>query len=161
MSAHLSPIEMIRWPDWPESWSENYNAGVAKKIRDNPAAWLNSLPMYEYAFVVIQTAAEKYGGELPPFLDDLYDTRMVPILEAYYKKLMRYRVHRAILMRNYDSFRRIITEHSVIEEKAKMQKYAMQTRMALRAVAAQFIEERNGNITRAKTEDTMPDTFPV
>lgn len=147
---------------FPENTNENYNHETWDKIKDHPRKWLASLPMWEYAYVLVVACAVQRGGKLDKYLDDLYTIRMNPILKAYYDRLVRYRIHRAILMRQYESMKHVLTDTSVKAELEEMRKYTIQTRRALRGVVKDFCEQLEGKRDAPRAvEDTLPECFPL
>ena len=158
--------ECIRPPlfhvSFPENTNENYNHETWEMIKDHPRKWLASLPMWEYAWTLVTACAVQRGGEPNKFIDDLYMARMNPILKAYYDRLVKYRYHRAILMRQYESMKHVLTDTSVSEELAEMRKYAIKTRRALRSVVKDFCEQLEGKRDGPRAvEDTLPECFPL
>ena len=147
---------------FPENTNENYNHETWELIKDHPRKWLASLPMWEYAYVLVVICATQRGGTLDKYIDDLYKQRMNPILKAYYDRLVVYRIHRAILMRKYESMKNVLTDTSVAQELEEMRKYTIKTRRALRSVVKDFTDQLEGLRDGPRAvEDTLPECFPL
>lgn len=158
----LDQYPFISWMDFPENQNENYCHEMVDKIKNHPRKWLASLPMFEYAYVLVTATAMRHGGKIEPYVTNLYETKMNPILKAYYDKLMHYRFRRTILMRHYASLEGKLTNTSLKQELRAMQKFTRQTRRALRGVVADFIEEMTGTRTTPKAvEDTLQECYPI
>jgi len=155
-------MEPVLWAQFPQNQESNYTHDTIQRIKEGgDLKWLCSLPMYEYAYVLVVQAALRYGGDLNPFISDLYKTRMNPILKAYYDKLITYRIHRAILIERNASEQHYVTDKSLADEMAAMRVYTRQTRRALKNVVTDFIEQRNDPTIPARAlADTLPEAFP-
>jgi len=151
--------DMLWWANFPANQHENVDHDVVEKIRDAPKKWLYSLPMYEYAYILCTVAAHKGGGEIGPYMEDLYKTRMNPILKAYYDKLFEYRFKRMIAAYNFDSMRKTLNPGMLTELLAEIRLYAMKTRKALRGVVMDFLEERGVPTTQKTVEETLPENY--
>lgn len=139
--ARFNEHEMLRWPDFPEAYGENYNSAVLKRIRNAPRRWLCSLPMYEYAYVALVCAIRKFGGNPKSYVIGLFYKKMLPILMHYYQILMPYRIHRWIHLANYDSYRLLINQKSLKAELEMMRSVTKGTRRMLRDAVCEFVEE--------------------
>ena len=142
--------EMLRWPDFPACCGENFDSGVLKKIKEKPGVWLSTLPMYEYAFLALTAAMRKYGGELTPYIDDLFNQRMCPILLKYLSALTKYRVHRHLKLMKFDYCVKEMRKKPLVQEAREMNALAAATRAAIRNAVEDFIEEERFRFKRVK-----------
>lgn len=154
---------MLWWTGFPGNQGNNYIEATAKQIKAmGDYKWLCSLPMYEYAFVLVSSTAIKFGDDPVSYYNNLYVKRMIPILEAYYKRLMRYRIDRSILEFSHACEQKWVTNKSVTAESGVMKIYAEQTRRALRAAVQDYMDHVNDpSLPEKSVEDTLPDAFPV
>lgn len=146
----------------PGSFGENYTHETWKSIREKgELKWLYSLPMYEYAFILTIETMYKYGGKPDKYYEDLYKTRMNPILKQYYDKLMHYRIMRSILEQKFESMKSVVKDTDLTKEYRAIRVYAYKTRKALRGVVQDFIEEviLHTRTTRKPVEDTLQETY--
>ncbi len=133
---------MLTWPDYPECFGENYNHETVARIKEEGATkWLCSLPMFEYAYVLIMDAIEKYGGRVAPYIEELFSERMLPILNEYHKKLIEYRAFRMIHMRCYNSHHKIISDGGLRQKYHELQMLTKKTRVSLRGEIFKWVEE--------------------
>ena len=88
---------------YPEVLGENYDEQVVEKIRQNPIGWLNSLPMTEYAHVLLVITAHNFGGAPKQYLELAWNRLLIPILTRYYMELEKYRFWKAAKTRVYMS----------------------------------------------------------
>ena len=87
---------------YPEAVGINCDDKVYRKMRQDPIGWLNTLPMYEYAHVMMKLMAHHLGGNPVQYVKVLYNLLLSPILTRYYKELELYRFKDAEIERQYD-----------------------------------------------------------
>lgn len=154
---------MLWWMNEMGNQGENYvhcTAKIIKKMGD--LKWLNSLPMFEYAFVLVTSTAIKFGSDPESYYNDLFVKRMLPILNAYHKRLMHYRIDRGLLEWGYESRKKLVETQNVVDESRKMETYTQQTRRALREAVEDYMAHVNDpTLPERDIEDTLPDAFPV
>ena len=92
---------------------ENYDEKVLEKMVNNPIAWVNSLPMSEYAHVMLRVATERYGGDPRQYLEVLWYKMIVPVLAAYYMELERYRFYKHYMKEDYINLKYILPAKGV------------------------------------------------
>lgn len=161
MAARLDQF-MMWWPGLADQFGENYTHETYKSIREKGAIkWLCSLPMFEYAYILVVDTAYKYGGKPEPYIEDLFNTRMIPILNQWYQKLMTYRFHRSILEQKFESMKNILKDSDVMKEYRDIRVYALKTRKALRGVVQDYVDEKvlHTRDTRKPTEQTLQETY--
>ena len=160
---HNHETDMLWWTNNLQSnQGVNYSLGMVTKLKTGGnKKWLASLPMYEYAYVLLTATMYRLGGKPEDYIEDLYKQRMAPILDAYYKKLAEYRVNCLLIARHDESMHAKLKTMSMTDETAKMRLYAYKTRKALRSVCDDVEEERaDPNFHRSSTtHNTMPETF--
>jgi hypothetical protein len=88
---------------YPEVLGENYDLQVVEKIQQNPIGWANSLPMTEYAHVMLVITAHNSGGKPRQYIDLVWNRMLIPILSRYYMDLEKYRFCKAMRSRAYNS----------------------------------------------------------
>lgn len=128
----------LTWPDFPECFLENYTPEVVRKIRENPKSWLNTLPMVEYAHVLMVLTAHHLGGEPTRFVEVLYKQRLSPVLTEYYKALEEYRFWRSMSKRQYASFVELYKDKHPNALRWAMRNCTKQTRARLREICEDF-----------------------
>jgi len=128
---------LLSWPDFPETYGENYCIDTVRLIRKDPYKWLMSLPMYEYAHVLTVFTAHNLGGEGSQYVTTLHNRMMMPILTRYYKDLELYRYRRAMRLRRYDLINKDVPGEGVVQLKCKMKFCTAKTR----AILCQICEE--------------------
>lgn len=150
---------VMRWPAWSESWWENYDYHILEKIKNKGWEWLNTLPMLEYAYTLVIVAMEKYGGKPLPYVNDLFANRMVPILASYDKRLLQYRVNKAILARRYASMQKYVNESTIGDQKREMIEFTKKTRHCLKAAVEQWIDFQRRHIEQSPIERLLPENY--
>ncbi len=128
---------LLSWPDFPETYGENYCLDTVKLIRKDPYKWLMSLPMYEYAHVLTVFTAHHLGGEPTQYVKTLYNRMLTPILTRYYRDLEWYRFQRSVVMRKYDNSQVEIPKEGAVNLKCKMKFCTCK----VRAMLCQICEE--------------------
>ena len=84
---------------------ENYDKQVLEKIIQNPVAWVNSLPIHEYAHVMLRVAAQNFGGDPRQYVEVLWNKMLIPVMTRYYMNLEKYRFYKAVKERDYVNHR--------------------------------------------------------
>ncbi len=84
---------------------ENYDKQVLEKIVQNPVAWVNSLPIHEYAHVMLRVAAQNFGGDPRQYVEVLWNKMLIPVMARYYMNLEKYRFYKAVKERDYVNHR--------------------------------------------------------
>lgn len=124
--------------EFPDMLGENYSPDVKAKIRDNAMAWLHSLPMVEYAHVMLVVAYHHLGGCPKHYLEILYNLLMQPVLRRYYRELEAYRLNRYLIMNHNWEDRKITPKCTANSLKNKLSYCTCRTRRALRYLCEQF-----------------------
>lgn len=132
---------MIFWPTYVECFAENYSPQVVRRIRDNPRTWLNTLPMTEYAHVLMFITAHNLGGEPTKYVTELYNQRMSPVLKEYYQELELYRMKRAMAKRRYFETEKYLEGKSANELRTCMRMCTRRTRELLRKICEDYQRE--------------------
>lgn len=137
MYDELSPFD---WVKFPEMQNTNYNYLTFDKIRNAPGRWVNSLPLFEYAYVLCMLTAMRMGGEPTRFVDDLYNKHLNPVLAEYYKHLMKYRFIRGLHMRKYESMKPLITGKYLVDAQDEIKKETVKARKKMREICKRYEE---------------------
>ena len=123
---------------YPEVLGENYDLQVVEKIRQNPIGWANSLPMTEYAHVMLVVASHNTGGKPMQYLELVWNRMLVPILARYYMDLEKYRFWKAMKSRAYHSLSDVWKTPGHITMRAHLGNCTAKTRRAIRVVLSRW-----------------------
>ena len=124
--------------EFKDFFYENYTATVVKRIRHDPIAWLNSLPIVEYAHVLLVITAHRYGSEPTQYIEILYNRMIAPILNRYYSELEMYRFNRALVVNRFYSMRKLAPKEGRVNLKTKCGFCTAKTRSMIRMICEKY-----------------------
>lgn len=122
-----------------EAIALNLDDRVYRKLRDDPIGWLNTLPMYEYAHVMMKVCAHHLGGHPAQYVKVLFNLLLSPLLTRYYKELELHRFMDAEIERQYDRPRTLAEKNETrVGCRNKMCMCTARTKAAIRFMCEQY-----------------------
>ncbi len=131
-------VELL-FQSYPDFLGENFSPEQIHKFRRETTSWLNTLPMYEYAYVLMHYTAHHLGGNNPvQYPNFLFNELLLPVVNSYLKQLTWYRFMRATEMRKYFSMRKICPKEGHVTMKTKFGLCTARTKELLRHICEDY-----------------------
>lgn len=123
---------------YPDFVGENFSPRQMWKYKNETKSWLNTLPINEYAYVLMAYTAHHNGGDPTQYVKILYNQMLLPVVASYLKQLAHYRFMRAVEMRKYFSWRKIAPAEGHVTMKTKFGMCTCKTKCLLRKICDDY-----------------------
>ena len=123
---------------YPDFVGENYSPRQMWEYKNNTKSWLNTLPIAEYAFVLMHFTAHHLGGEPTQYVNILYNKMLNPVIACYLRHLTFYRFMRSVEMRKYFSCMKIAPAEGHVTLKTKFGLCTARVKCILRKICSDY-----------------------